>query len=106
VSDRTRRAAGIGNVAGEDLHATTERRNGHHSRSSRGHHAADTGSTTFSLIVPRVEPPRADRAPIHTEAITAIHKGFILLTGQDQTYTVTALHGTAALGPWLVQRHA
>jgi hypothetical protein len=59
----------------------------------------DTGSTTFSLIVPRVELPRADSAPIHTEAITAIHKGFILLTGQDQTYTVTALNGTAAIGP-------
>jgi hypothetical protein len=59
----------------------------------------DRGSTTFSLVVPRVELPGAHSAPIHTEAITAIHKGFIRLTGQDQTYTVTALRGTAAIGP-------
>jgi hypothetical protein len=59
----------------------------------------DTGSTTFSLVVPRVELPGAHSAPIRTEAITAIHKGFIRLTGQDQTYTVTALRGTAAIGP-------
>lgn len=59
----------------------------------------DQGSTTFSLLVPRVELPGAQSAPIHTEAITAIHKGFIRLTGQDQTYTVTALCGTAAIAP-------
>jgi hypothetical protein len=59
----------------------------------------DQGATTFSLVVPRVELPGAHSAPIHTEAITAIHKGFVRLTGQDQTYTVTALCGTAALGP-------
>jgi hypothetical protein len=59
----------------------------------------DQGSTTFSLLVPRVELPGAQSAPIHTEAITAIHKGFIRPTGQDQKYTVTALCGTAAIAP-------
>jgi len=59
----------------------------------------DRGSTTFSLVVPRVELPHADSAPIHTEAITATHHGFVVLTGQDQRYTVTALTGTAAIGP-------
>jgi len=49
--------------------------------------------------VPRVELPGAQSAPIHTEAITAIRKGFIRLTGQDQTYTVAALCGTAAIAP-------
>ncbi|MDX6682793.1 MAG: hypothetical protein QOG94_2832 [Solirubrobacteraceae bacterium] len=59
----------------------------------------DQGSTTFSLIVPRVAVPAGQSVPIHTDAITAMHKGFIILMGQDQTYTVTALRGTASDGP-------
>jgi hypothetical protein len=59
----------------------------------------DQGSTTFSLVVPRVAVPDGHTVAIHTEAITAMHKGFIILTGQDQTYTVTALRGTATVGP-------
>jgi hypothetical protein len=59
----------------------------------------DAGSTTFALIVPRVELRGTHSAPIHTSAITAIHKGFIRPMGQDETYTVTDLRGTAATGP-------
>jgi hypothetical protein len=59
----------------------------------------DQGSTTFSLIIPRVAVPDGHSSTIHTEAITAMHKGFMVLTGQDQTYTVTALCGTASHGP-------
>ncbi|MEY2441407.1 MAG: hypothetical protein QOJ46_833 [bacterium] len=59
----------------------------------------DQGSTTFSLIVPRVAVPDGHSATIHTEAITAMHKGFMILIGQDQSYAVTALRGTASVGP-------
>jgi hypothetical protein len=59
----------------------------------------DQGSTTFSLIVPRVAVPDGHSVAIHTDAITAVHKGFVILMGQDQTYTVTALCGTASVGP-------
>lgn len=59
----------------------------------------DQGSTTFSLVVPRVAVPEGHSATVHTEAITAMHKGFVVLTGQDQTYTVTALRGSASVGP-------
>lgn len=59
----------------------------------------DQGSTTFSLVVPRVAVPDGHSATVHTEAITAMHKGFVILIGQDQTYTVTALRGSASVGP-------
>lgn len=59
----------------------------------------DQGSTTFSLVVPRVAVPDGHSAAVHTEAITAMHKGFVILIGQDQTYTVTALRGSASVGP-------
>jgi hypothetical protein len=54
--------------------------------------------------VARVELPHADSALIHTEAITAIH-GFTVLTGQDEIYIVTALRGTAVIGPLSVLEH-
>jgi hypothetical protein len=62
----------------------------------------DTGSTTFSLLVPDVQlPDQQASVPIRTEGITTVHRAFVALLGhpQSETYTVTALHGTAAVGP-------
>lgn len=62
----------------------------------------DTGSTTFSLLVPNVQlPEQQNWVFIHTEGITTLHRVFVALIGhpQSETYTVTALSGTAAVGP-------
>lgn len=62
----------------------------------------DVGSTTFSLIVPDVQlPADASSTTIHTEGITTIHRIFAAAIGhpQHETYTVTKLTGTAAVGP-------
>lgn len=62
----------------------------------------DTGSTTFSLLVPDMQLPEQHTSVfIHTEGITTVHRVFAGLVGhpQSQTYTVTALDGTAAFGP-------
>jgi hypothetical protein len=64
--------------------------------------SVDTGSTTFSLLVPDVELPGQQTSVfIHTEGITTVHRVFVALIGhpQSETYTVTALNGTAAVGP-------
>jgi hypothetical protein len=59
----------------------------------------DLGSTTFSLVLPRVGLADASSASIHVDAITTLHKGHVRLVGQDETYTVTQLVGTASSGP-------
>ena len=62
----------------------------------------DTGSTTFSLLIPDVQLPHDQTSiDIHTDGITTIHRVFVALIGhpQSETYTVTRLHGTAAVGP-------
>ncbi len=62
----------------------------------------DTGSTTFSLLVPDVQLPEQQTSVfIRTEGITTVHRVFVALIGhpQSETYTVTALDGTAAVGP-------
>ena len=59
----------------------------------------DSGSTTFSLLVPRVNLPAGQPTPISTDGITAIHRFSIapaLLHGQLDHYSVTPLHGTAS----------
>jgi len=61
----------------------------------------DTGSTTFSLLVPDVQLPQDQTSvSIHTGGITTILRVFVALVGhpQSETYTVTRLHGTAAVG--------
>jgi hypothetical protein len=60
----------------------------------------DSGSTTFSLLVPRVNLPAGHPTPIHTDGITAIHRFSIVpasLHGQLDHYSVTPLHGTASV---------
>jgi hypothetical protein len=62
----------------------------------------DTGDTTFSLLIPDVElPDQQTSAVIHTEGIITVHRVFVALIGhpQSETYTVTGLDGTAAVGP-------
>ena len=62
----------------------------------------DTGSTTFSVLIPGVQLPQDQSSvSIHTDGITTIHRVFVALIGhpQSETYTVTPLHGTAAVGP-------
>ncbi len=62
----------------------------------------DTGYTSFSLLIPDVDLP-ADQSSvsINTEGITTVHRIFVALIGhpQSETYTVTSLNGTAAVGP-------
>jgi hypothetical protein len=64
--------------------------------------SVDTGSTTFSLLVPDVQlPDQQNSVFIRTRGITTVHRAFVALIGhpQSETYTVTALDGTAAVGP-------
>jgi hypothetical protein len=60
----------------------------------------DSGSTTFSVLVPRVNLVPGQPAPVHTEGITAIHRLSLapgLNHGQLDQYSVTPLHGTASV---------
>lgn len=63
---------------------------------------ADTGSTSFSLLLPDVD-LRSDQNSvfIHTGAITTAHRVFVTQIGrpQSETYTVTPMDGRAAAGP-------
>lgn len=59
----------------------------------------DRGSTSFTLLVPRVNLGSSNHAPIHTEGITTIHRFSVvpaLNQGQTELYTVTPLTGTAS----------
>ena len=61
----------------------------------------DTGGTTFSLLIPRVDIPGETSVPIQTVGITTLHKFSILPeNGQHDFYTSTRLRGSASnLGP-------
>jgi hypothetical protein len=62
--------------------------------------AIDPGSTTFSLLVPRVNLVGEAAIPIRTEGITTMHKFSIAPTsnyGQLDFYTITRLTGFASL---------
>ncbi len=66
---------------------------------------ADSGSTTFSLLVPRVRLPGGQPVPVSTEGITAVHRFSLipaLNQGQTDAYRVTRLAGTASLVFFLV----
>ena len=63
----------------------------------------DSGSTSFTLFLPRVNlpaPPALPLAvPVDTEGVTTIHRFSVvpfLQHGQQEFYTVTPLHGTAS----------
>ena len=58
----------------------------------------DSGSTTFTLLVPNVNlVPPSRMADIRTDGVTTLHKFTIFKPphGQTEFYTVHQLHGTA-----------
>jgi hypothetical protein len=59
----------------------------------------DVGSTSLSLVIPRMRISPTSVAAVHTECITTVHSmPFVrpeLVQGQLDTYSVTNLHGTA-----------
>ena len=57
----------------------------------------DSGSTSFTLLVPAVHLPPSDVANIHTDGVTTLHKFAIVNPplGQTELYTFHPLHGTA-----------
>ena len=60
----------------------------------------DSGSTTFTLVVPTVRLKESSMAEIHTYGITTNHKFSVIPAmnmGQIETYTSTELSGTAKL---------
>jgi hypothetical protein len=59
----------------------------------------DTGSTSFSLMVPTVNLGASSQAHIKTFGITTIHKFSIVpifRQGQTELYTIHELSGTAS----------
>ena len=67
------------------------------------HMTVDSGSTTFTLLLPIVHlpaPPALPAAvPVTTDGITTLHRFSTVLAlqhGQQETYTVTPLQGTAS----------
>lgn len=58
----------------------------------------DMGSTSFSLLIPRMQITQGTTAAVHTYCITTLHRFSIapqLDQGQLDTYTVVNLQGTA-----------
>lgn len=67
------------------------------------HLTPDAGSTTFTLVVPRVALDVNQHVHISSIGITALHRFSIapqLLHGQLDTYSVATLHGTASAIPF------
>jgi hypothetical protein len=59
----------------------------------------DSGSTTFTLLIPEVNLRASDSAPISTYGITTLHRLTLIgppLQGQTELYTMDALQGTAS----------
>ena len=64
--------------------------------------SVDSGSTTFTVLLPRVNLPPAPAlpafVPVATDGITTVHHFSLLPVfqhGQQDTYTITALRGEA-----------
>jgi hypothetical protein len=58
----------------------------------------DSGSTTFTLLVPNVNLPSPSSPAVHTVGITTVHKFSVVPAanrGQTEIYTTTELSGTA-----------
>ncbi|HEX2690339.1 MAG TPA: hypothetical protein VHN14_27175 [Kofleriaceae bacterium] len=58
----------------------------------------DAGSTSLSVFIPRMRIHQGEHAAIHTDCVTTVHRFSIapqLLHGQLDTYSITALQGTA-----------
>lgn len=60
----------------------------------------DTGWTSFSVLIPRMNIEQGEQAMVHTVGITTIHRFSLipsLNTGQLDRYTVTPLRGSASI---------
>jgi len=59
--------------------------------------SVDRGSTSFSLVIPRMQIPQGTNAPVHTDGVTTMHRfaATALTQGQLDTYSATELQGTA-----------
>jgi hypothetical protein len=58
----------------------------------------DSGSTSFSLVIPRMQIFEGTTVPMQTHGVTTLHRFSIippLNHGQLDIYTLTPLHGTA-----------
>lgn len=65
----------------------------------------DSGSTSFTLLVPSVNLNQTHQTPITTHGITTLHRFSLIQAlnlGQTELYTVTKLTGTAQLVQFLV----
>lgn len=64
--------------------------------------SVDVGYTGFSLLIPQVQLPDQPEPSvfIRTHGITTVHRAFVGMIGhpQAETYAVTELCGTAAIG--------
>jgi hypothetical protein len=87
-------------AATRSAHGETSRANGRDSerRLDVIFHTVDSGSTTFTLLVPRVNMHAGESIAIRTDGITALHRFSIapVLHGQLDFYTVHPLSGTAS----------
>ena len=62
------------------------------------HMTPDVGSTTLSLVIPRMRISPVSVAQVRTDCVTTLHSTPFApqaAQGQLDTYTVTSLHGTA-----------
>jgi hypothetical protein len=61
--------------------------------------AVDTGSTSFTVLIPRVNLRASDSANVTTYGITALHKSTIFgaPNGQTDLYTAHQMQGTATI---------
>ncbi|HMG79650.1 MAG TPA: hypothetical protein VK591_13270, partial [Xanthobacteraceae bacterium] len=67
----------------------------------------DSGSTSFSVLIPRVNLGSADSTNITTYGITALHRfGVPAPVGQLDFYTTHQLQGTASLFVSIVPKQA
>lgn len=58
----------------------------------------DTGSTSFSLLIPRMQIVQGTTAAVNTYGITTVHRFSVIPQfnlGQLDTYDIVHLHGTA-----------
>jgi hypothetical protein len=60
----------------------------------------DSGSTTFTLLLPKVNllgpPAQPVAVPVSTDGIFTLHRLLPPVTGQPESYTVIPLQGTAS----------
>jgi hypothetical protein len=62
------------------------------------HLTIDSGSTTFTVLLPAVVLDSTHPVePVHTDGVTTLHRLLPPVLGQKEFYTVTPLTGSASL---------